>query len=95
MIDIGRNNCTSCSNFLTHEFWRNFSQVFCTEILSGMLTHIDTIELAQVFTNGDVFHFRCDDALLGIMHLGDVTATLGFARFLDMRETDCGGTDIA
>jgi len=29
------------------------------------------------------------------MHLGDVAAAFGFAWFLNMRETDRSGTDIA
>ena len=45
MIDIGRNNRAAGGDFLTHKFWRNFSQVFCTKILARMLAHIDTIEL--------------------------------------------------
>ncbi len=59
-----------------------------------MLAHIDALLLAQVFTDGDVFHFRGNNALFGIVHLGHVMPAFGPARFLDMGKTDVGSADV-
>ena len=42
----------------------------------------------DIFPDRDEFHFRGDEALAGIMHLGNITARLGSERLSNMRETE-------
>ena len=74
MVDIGRQYGASGCNFVAYEFGRDISvypQFFAV----------------HVFPNGYIFHFRCDDALFGIIHLGHLPSGLGTIRPLDVRET--------
>ena len=60
-----------------------------------MLAHIGTFQLTQVFPDRDIFHFRRNNALFGIVHLGHILAKFSPAWFLDMGKADIGSTDIA
>ena len=94
MVDVVWNNRTASCHFITYELRRDDFGSIGTESLTGMLTHIGQFMLFLSFTNGNVFHFRGDNTLARIMHLGNVLACFGTARFIDVGEADIGGLDV-
>ena len=73
VIDVGWQNGTSSCNLITHVFRSDVG-------LDAQLLAV------HVLTDGNVFHLRSYDACLGVCHLGDVLASLGTARQLDVLE---------
>ncbi|MCY1175779.1 hypothetical protein D9M73_160320 [compost metagenome] len=59
-----------------------------------MLARINTFTLALIFANCNIFHFRCDNTLLGIVHLRDIFASFGTAWILNVGKANICGTDV-
>ena len=67
MVDVGRQYGTSGGNLVAHEFRCDVG--------------VDAQFLAvHVLTDGYVLHFRCHDALFGVVHLRTAVAFLGTVR---------------
>ena len=76
MIDVGRNYGPTSRDFIAHKFWCDDARQCGAKAFTRMLLGN---ELRQViatlgFANGDVFHFRRDDALARVVHLRYVFA---------------------
>lgn len=71
MIDVGRNDRPPLGHFTTHKFRRYVIWNMCAKTLAvaaqGLLCRLP----ADIFADGDIFHFRRDDACAGIGELGD------------------------
>ncbi|MCY1362870.1 hypothetical protein D9M68_759550 [compost metagenome] len=84
MVDVGRDDGAAAGHFLTHELRGDFLRNGSAEAVAGvlLLEQAGFARLGQlhVFTDGDEFHLGRDDALLRVVHLGDVLAGLGAAR---------------
>ena len=111
MVNVGGKNGTSSGNFRAHEFRRYLLRNCRSEILSRMhepevLTRrfrncvVRCLQL-HVFANGNKFHFRRDNAALGIIHLRDACTRFGSVNFpipsvelFDMASRFYGGNDI-
>ena len=78
VVDIHRNHRPSPGHFVTNKFRGNFRRDAGSEILPRMLIHgqsrFPVFTQPLVLADGDKFHFRGDDALAGIVHLGHVLA---------------------
>jgi hypothetical protein len=53
-----------------------------TELLEGLSSDFANKQRFAIFTNGNVFHFRCNNALTSIMHLGDILTLFGASWYL-------------
>ena len=51
---------------------KRLAGMLVAEIGLGDIGERPDVFAAQSFTKGDVLHLRCDDAALGVVHLGDV-----------------------
>ncbi len=77
VVDVGRDNCSAASDFLPDEFGCDFfgegSAEGHTRVAACPFFSEESFEFFQflVFADCDVFHFGCDDALSGVVHLGD------------------------
>ena len=96
MIDVGRDDGTASGNFATNEFRGDFlrnarAEVHALVLARHQLDHLFAVRagMAQafdvglailVFADGDVFHFRGNDAFFGIVHLRHVRAFFRAAR---------------
>ena len=104
MIDVVRDDGAAAGDFIAHEFRRNhgrnsgaigLTRVLAAEQLGQTITlRARVLQVGQilltlhVFTDGDVFHLRRDDALARIVHLRDVGPGFGTAGFaMQARET--------
>jgi hypothetical protein len=102
-----RDDGAAARNFAAHEFRRDFMRDGGAEVLAGMLAahqvgqlftlragfaQVVQIHLTlHVLADGNVFHFRRDDAFACIVHLADIHSRLG-ATWLAMQtgEAQCG-----
>ena len=96
MVDIGRNDGAPARHFIAHEFRRYLKRQVGPKAVACMLAgqhvghalapfaaggqrfHIGVSVL--VLANGDIFHFRRDQAAPRIMHLRNVLAVFGAPR---------------
>ncbi len=74
VIDIGWNNRTTFGDFFTNKFRGDVIGFIGWQFAFGL-----QCSTAHAFANGDIFHFRGDDALTCIVHLAHVFAQFGFA----------------
>src|SRR5690554_3163789 len=76
MVDVGRDNRPTSSNFTAHKLGGDFLWNAGAEGLAGMLIICQALLPSflqfHVFANRDVFHLRCNNAFAGVMHLGNV-----------------------
>ena len=74
MVDVGRYDGTSGSNFFTDKVGSDIRfQSQCFDLL--------------VFTYGHIFHFRSYDTSFGIIHLGDILTFFGTVGKVTLRKT--------
>ena len=81
MVDIGRDDGAATSDFAAHEFRRDIIGDFGAKAFT-VADQAITLGAADVFADGDIFHFRRDDAAAGISDLGDGLAGFGAQRVL-------------
>ena len=96
MVDVVRDDGAATGDFAAHELRRDLGRdagaevlalVLAAEQLDHLFAHraggaqvLQVLLAVHVFPDGHVFHFRGDDALAGVVHLGNVHAGLGAAR---------------
>ena len=76
MVDIIRNDRTATGNFVADEFGRDIigdrrAKAFAIAFIFGKA------RATQILAFNNIFHFGCDDAFTGIMHLADIHAGFG------------------
>ena len=81
VVDIGRDDGAATSDFAAHEFRRDIIGDFGAKAFT-VADQAITLGAADVFADGDIFHFRRDDAAAGISDLGDGLAGFGAQRVL-------------
>ena len=96
MVDVGGNDGAAAGHFVAHEFGRDDGGNRGAETVAGMLAgeEFRQIVAALVFADGDKFHFRRDDALARVVHLGHVHAGFGLARLALEIEAQLGQCGI-
>ena len=75
MVDVGGDDGTAGGYLVAHE-------------LGGDVTLYAACLVVEVLADGHVLHLGSDDALAGVMELGDTFALLCAARLVADRETD-------
>ena len=101
VVDVVRDNRASAGHFVAHEFGGD--DVWNTRApgLAGMLQHAAAMAVGRgqeffgpcaglILPDRDEFHFRRDDAFLGIVHLADVVSGFGAERLANMRKPEVG-----
>ncbi len=86
MVDVGRDDGAAARNLVAHELRRDVVGDRRTEALAIALQLGVRRLAAEVFANGDEFHFRRDDAGAGVSELGDGTSIPGPERLVAHRE---------
>ena len=82
VVDVVGDDGAASGHFLSYKFRRDVGRyhraqrLACVLLLQDLIAHLVAV---HVFAYGDEFHFRRDDALFGVMHLGDVFACLSAA----------------
>ena len=94
MIDISRDDGATGSDFIADKFGGDFVGQISAEALTGVLHQYFLVfgifsQFLQfhAFADGNVFHFRCDQAFFSEVHLGDVIVASGAAWRADMLKT--------
>ena len=81
MIDVCRDDGASGSHFLTDKFRCDVVRNPGSECFSlFFLVFFPYLVCQLILPDGDVFHFRRNDALAGVVHLGDLATFLGNPR---------------
>jgi hypothetical protein len=87
VINVVRNDRSTACHFIAYELWRDFiwygsSERFAFQPAVTVVFDQTLFQLLEpnVFANGDVLHFRSNDALACIMHLGYIGTGLGTTR---------------
>ena len=94
MVDVIGDNRPSRSDFGTHKFWGDNFGGIGTKVVTSVLTQICQVMLFLGFTDGDVFHLWGDDALFGVVHLGDVFAIDRPSWLVDMPKAQVSSGDV-
>ncbi len=99
MVHIGGDHRAAARHLVADEFRRDLGGDRRAEAVPGVLirgqARLAVLTQLLVFTDGDVFHLRGDDALAGIVHLRQIVAGLGAARRANMREAQALGGQVA
>ena len=70
VVDVCRDNGSSGGHFLTHEFWGDVFREVCTQRFAFFfLVGFPDFVYHLVLPDSDVFHFRGDNSLAGVVHL--------------------------
>jgi len=98
VVDVGRDDGAATGHFAAHEFGgdqagdvgaEGFAAVALE--IAGLAVAVLQLFQAGVFTDGDVFHLRGDDAAPGVVHLADVGASFRPQRLADVAEAEVAG----
>src|SRR5690606_10889209 len=93
MVHVGGDDGATASDFVPDKFRGDEVGNFCPERLTWVLVMeeiartlaigdgLESGFAAEVFTDRDIFHFRSDEALFGIPHLGHRMSGRGAERF--------------
>ena len=81
MVDVVGDDGAATGHLVPHKLPRHIIGDGCPPVLPIAGQLFLQFGPAQVFAQGDIFHFGGDDAFSGIVHLADIHAGLGPQRF--------------